>query len=460
MAVALANPPPEVRGAVRDSLVGAEGFESLPTADQREIANALVRIAHAAQLFEAEAAPRKGGAAVAAGMSAGEHYSGTAVAGVAGTTHAVLRAISFPRFVAELVNGIFRAMVDTNQQQLQQYIELVRGVSQSLDGFASTGGSSDDPAKRWLADQFPQSFRIEEPEAPDPRDIPDPEDTPDPVRLIPVGAPPTVDAVRAALNLEPDTAIPGTDAQQLIPFVRSSLARNRQQMLATMVQMGMQRIVIDSGRIAASMRFHIDAQSAAREQEHSGFDTRTTVGASASGGFGFWSASASVNSTIGYVRTDDVTTNESTNVSADLDSSVELHFRTDQVPLDRIASQNTVERLRLNTLNPEREAAIAAETDRARITANGAANPPTPAPTGGASSLAPSQTVTPPALAPITPRGTGTTGGGTSTPPPPASGTAPPPTSGSGTGSGSGTATGTATPPVTTGSGTAPAPVH
>src|SRR4029450_5877282 len=46
------------------------------------------------------------------------------------------------------------------------------------------------------------------------------------------------------------------------------------------------------------------------------------------------------------------------------------HFRTDQVPLDRIASQQTVERLRLNTLNPEREAQIAAETDRARIDAN------------------------------------------------------------------------------------------
>ncbi len=456
MATELASPPPAVRGAIRDSLTTAQGFDSVGEGDRREIANALVRIAHAAQLFEAESAPRKP-APVAAGMNAGDHYSGTAVAGVAGTAHAVLRAISFPRFVAELINGIFRAMVDTNQQQLQQYVELVRGVSQSLDGFASTGGSSDDPAKRWIADQFPQSFRIEEPEPPDPRDIPDPEDTPDPVRLVPIGAPPTVDAVRAALNLEPDTAIPGTDAQQLIPFVRSSLARNRQQMLATMVQMGMQRIVIDSGRIAASMRFHIDAQSAAREQEHTGFDTRTTLGASASGGFGFWSASASVNSTIGYVRTDDVTTNESTNVSADLDSSVELHFRTDQVPLDRIASQNTVERLRLNTLNPEREASIAAETDRARITANGAANPPGAASSGG-SGLAPSQTVTPPALAPITPRGSGGTGAGSGTgttgtgagTAPATGGAASPPPSGGGV---------TANPP-TGGGATAVAPAH
>jgi hypothetical protein len=72
--------------------------------------------------------------------------------------------------------------------------------------------------------------------------------------------------------------------------------RNRQQMLATMVQMGMQRIVVDSGRISAGMRFHIDASSAAAEQRHSGFDTRTTIGASGSVGFGWWSASASLNS--------------------------------------------------------------------------------------------------------------------------------------------------------------------
>ncbi|QNQ09671.1 hypothetical protein [Sphingomonas alpina] len=387
---ALAQPPGHVRAVVHDALTQAQGFEQVAPDDRRTIANALVRIAHAAKLLEEESsapAPARAAAPVARAMDAEEHYGGSAVEGMAGTTRRMLQAISFPRFVNELITGVFRAMVETNQQQLQQYVELVRGVSQSLDGFSSLGGSSDDPAKRWLAQQFPQSFAVEEPEPPDPRDVPDPEDEPEPVRLTTRGAPPSADAIRAALSVEPGTAVP-TGAQELVPFVRASLARNRQQMLATMVQMGMQRIVIDSGRINASMRFHIDASSAAEEQSHSGFDTRTTMGASASGGFGLWSASASVNTTIGYVRTDDVATREQTNASADLNSSVELHFRTDQVPLDRIASEQTVERLRLNTLNPERELSIAAETDRARITADQAANtaraanrPPALAPT-------------------------------------------------------------------------------
>lgn len=363
-AAVLERPPDELRAVVRDALTRDGAHEALADDERREIARALVRIAHAAKIL-GEEAEKPGPVRTARAMSAAEAYGGSSVANMADTARRTIQAISFPRFVAELIQGVFRAMVETNQVQLQQYLELIRGVSQSLEGFSSLGGNSDDPAKRWLADQFPASYAIEEP---DPEDF-DPEEGPEPIRLITRGSAPSADAIRAALGTEADAEVP-TSPQELVGFVKRSLARNRQGMLATMIQMGMQRIVIDSGRIHASMRFHIDASSAAAEQAHSGFDTRHSVAASGSVGFGPWSASASVSSTIGYVRTTDTQTEERTNASADLNSSVELQFRTDQVPLDRLASQQTVERLRLNTLNPEREMQIANETDRARITAN------------------------------------------------------------------------------------------
>jgi hypothetical protein len=232
----------------------------------------------------------------------------------------------------------------------------------------------------------------------------DPDDPPEGVQLVTRGPPPSQDALGAALSLAPGEPVPSGGGPELVAFVRRSLARNRQQVLATMVQMGMQRIVVDSGRISAAMRFHIDASSAAAEQSHSGFDTRTTIGASASASLGWWSASASVSSTIGYVQTTDVQTREEVNAGADLTSSVELHFRTDQVPLDRIASQQTVQRLQLNTLNPERELQIAAETDRARI----AARPPVEAARAASPAPAPapapaSAPTRPPAPAPAPP---------------------------------------------------------
>ena len=63
--------------------------------------------------------------------------------------------ISFPRFVTELITGVFKAMVETNQQQLQQYVELVRGVSQSLDGFAALAAA----ATTWPSAGWPTSSR-------------------------------------------------------------------------------------------------------------------------------------------------------------------------------------------------------------------------------------------------------------------------------------------------------------
>lgn len=363
-----AAPPSHLRQTIREHLTQAKEFDALDEDDRRAIAHSLVKIAHAAKLLDAQIEGKEHTPAISKAMNAGDSFSGAAVDRVASSTRQILNAISFPRFVSELINGVFRAMVETNQAQLQQYVELVRGVSQSLEGFSSVSGN-DDMAKRWLAEQFPASYAVD---LPDPDDQPDPDDEPEPLRLRTLGAPPEAAALRAALNLEPDAAIPlGGSPQELIPFVRQSLARNRQQMLATMVQMGMQRIVVDSGRISAGMRFHIDASSAAAEQSSTAFDTRTTIGASASGGIGPFSASASVNSTIGFVATNDRRTSEDLNASADLTSSVELHFRTDQVPLDRIASQNTVARLALNTLNPEREMELNRQTDDARLSRRG-----------------------------------------------------------------------------------------
>lgn len=366
---ALASPPPALREGVRQALTAATQFDRLDAEDRREIAHALVRIAHAAKLLD-DAASGPGGTAPVRAMTAADDFSGTAVGRIGDTARQIMSAISFPRFVKELINGVFRAMVETNQQQIQQYVELVRAVSQSLEGFASLGGD-DTAARRWLAETFPQSYRLElpEPEDTDPRGR-DPDDPPEQSRLVTTGSAPSPEALRAALGLEANAEIPSGGAEALVPFVRRSLAKNRQQVLATMVQMGMQRIVVDSGRIHAAMRFHIDARSAAEEQKRTKFDTRTSVSARASGGFGLWSASAAVESTIGYVQAADRQTREELNASADLNSSVELHFRTDQVPLDRLASQQTTERLRLNTLNPERELDIArqADVERANVT--------------------------------------------------------------------------------------------
>jgi hypothetical protein len=70
--------------------------------------------------------------------------------------------------------------------------------------------------------------------------------------------------------------------------------------------------------------------------------------------------------TIGYVSTQKTQSTEEMNTDLDLNSSVELYFKTDYVPLDRLAGAGQVDRIKVNTLNPAAEEAAALKAREAR----------------------------------------------------------------------------------------------
>jgi precorrin-6B methylase 2 len=356
-----ARPPPErVRAAVRELLLACEGFGQLDAPTRRDLARGLVTICATAQTLgeEGAAAQRQ----LAQAQSAGSEFSGVSALRVADTTKQILNAVSFPRFVTELINGVFKAIVDTNQQQLGSYVELIRNVASSVDGFADAnvgvGG-----ARGWLAERFPESFEISGASDDDtpPADAEEARERAAEaaantrLRLRPAASMPSPAALRLVLGLPEGEATGGGDPESLVPLARMAMARNRQQMLSTMVMLGLQRIVIDSGRLHASMRFHIDTRSAANDDRGSQFDARHSSTLQGSVGFGPWGASAAMTNTIGYVSTQKTQTTEEMNTDLNLDSSVELVFKTDYLPLERLAGGPQLERIKVNTLNPEAE---------------------------------------------------------------------------------------------------------
>jgi hypothetical protein len=374
-----ATPPTEVRGAVRDLLSACANYHTLEPDTRKTIAGSMVRIAAAAQALveEAEPPPKPPPPkpVMARAMNAGSDFSGVAADKVAGTTSAILKAVSFPRFVTELINGVFKALNDSNQQQLASYIELIQNVSNTLDGFADANvGVSG--ARAWLAERFPGSFVVQGDEdlQPEPgmsaeerRELQAERDASTRLRMAPNATMPSQAALKGAFGLGPQDSVPSTgDPESLVPFARTVIARNRQQMLSTMVMMGMQRIVIESGRLSASMRFHIDTRSAAASDAGSSFDTRTNMDVSGGAKFGPWGMEAKVQSTIGYVSTQRSQTTEEMNTDLELSSNVELLFKTDYVSLDRLAGGPTQERIRVNAMNPDAEAKLAQQDHAAR----------------------------------------------------------------------------------------------
>ena len=372
------TPPPWLRAAVRQQLAHTQAYAELPPEQRRDLAQAMVKVSHLVALslqeeHEAEQAirrrqPRAQQAAVES-LEAQPDF-GTATRQIGQTTRDTLNAISFPRFVTDLLNGVFRAMNDSNQTQLQQYLQLLNAVSGSAQGFEQLA-THETQARQWLVDHFPDQLEMDAPEAPDPEDRPEPGETPDPddapevprLRLRPGGHMPEPDTLRAAFGLGPDEPIEAANPEALVPFARRQLARQRQQMLATMVMMGMNRIVIDAGKINAAMRFHIDTRSAASQDRGSQFGMQNRVKAGGSFGIGAWGASAEVENTISYVNTERSQRTEEINTEAELNSSVELHFHTDAVPLNRLAAQAQADRIRNASINPS------AELETAHITA-------------------------------------------------------------------------------------------
>lgn len=357
---------------MRDVLEQAPNFHALSSEQRTALAKSMVQVSTlAAELIAEEGqaegeierrAPARPAPPLA--MAQEQPGFGEAANRIAGITHNVLNAVSFPRFVTDLINGVFRAMVDANQQQMQQYVQLLQAVSASAEGFErSQFGLAG--VRQWVADHFSEAIEYD---APDPEDEPDPEEIANiTLRLRGGASMPGSAEIRATLGIPENEPVEASNPEQLVPLARRYLARQRQQQLATMVMLGMQRIVIDSGKINAAMRFHIDTRSAASEDRGSQFGIQNRIRASGSFGVGPWGASAEAENTISYVSTQRSQNTEEINTDLELNSSVELNFHTDYLPLNRMAAQAQADRIRNATLNPAAETADPVEARNTRL---------------------------------------------------------------------------------------------
>jgi len=365
---------PVVRTAVRDLLSSSQAFHSLAPEERKAAAQAMVKVCQTAvslmrQEAKADLEAKSGttparARGIATAQSARQEFGGVSASKVAGTTQAILNAVSFPRFVTDLINGVFRAMVDSNRQQMASYVDLIKNVAASVDGFAEMS-LGQDQARQWVVDTFPGSFEIrggaDADTAPEDRAE---ENESARVHLREGASMPSEEALRSALGLGPEESAPSGDPETaLVPFARRAIARQRQQVLASMVMMGMQRIVIESGRINAAMRFHIDTRSAASDESGSKFNLENQASVKAN----YWGVEMAMKNTIGYVSTQKQQSTEEMNTDLDLNSSVELVFKTDYLSLDRMAGKGQVDRIKVNTINPDAEEKLASQERQARL---------------------------------------------------------------------------------------------
>jgi hypothetical protein len=275
------------------------------------------------------AAPGTGIAPAQGGAPAG---GGSATGRVAEVTRATLNAIDFPQFVASLIQGTFKAIVDASIQQMTAYAELLKSVAQTVDRFMDDH-ITEGMAKDHLADEYGYLFKRDTSKGRPELVVDRTANREVPSFLKDLGFDTPHDLNKQSLH------------ERIIPATRRSLAEQRQQTLATMVLMGINRVVVDDGEILAKLQFHIDAS----EETSIKFDQQkaTTGNMAGEAGTGMFNAQALM------VNTASVNAQSDINVRADLTGQVRVKFKSETFPLERFADSAAIQLINVNAKVPE-----------------------------------------------------------------------------------------------------------
>jgi hypothetical protein len=355
-----------VRPHVRRLLQSSAGFRALPAAEQQEIARNMVRVASymanpddlarhelgpAGGVLARDATPpiaapasRSQGASVRAlnaveqaknkaseksGTAAGADFVDASTSTLGAKAKKLMEAVDFPKFVGGLIQNVFQAIVDATIQQMRAYADLLKSVSQSVDEFAQDNISMDN-ARDYVAGKFPDAMSVKK--------------NPDGGgNMLAMNDVDDMDATMARINAELGLAKPVddiSDAEQESRFVQAArlqMARSRQQLLSSMVILGINRIVVTDGQINAKVVFDFRASDEMMRDAKAGLtDTQSSYNRnkSAAGVHFGWGAAGSVNENVQRHMTTvsssvDETSESKQDMKAKLTGEVRVNFKSD-----------------------------------------------------------------------------------------------------------------------------------
>ena len=373
----------EVRPAVRDMLLASKAFAELSPAEQRRLAAQMVKVSSylanpegVVTAGDTEGAPVRAQAeaptdaarraAVGTHDPVNDEFQASAVRQGVEQFGALVQKVDFPMFVSGLIHGVFEAIVDTSIKQMRAYGELVANVAKTVDQFAQDNISANN-ARDYLANRFPDKLEVGQSELSGGFAEGDPPPPPQPKLKVKAEDPEAaLKEISAELGLPTPIKDLSDETQEaeLVRQARLQIARGRQQMLASMVMLGINRIVVTDGLINAKVVFDIRASDSARrvarasmaDTAHDSFSQKTEVG------YDSWfspvSGSATEQSSSDHVATVQSSVEENSEskaeVKAKLTGEVRVNFKSDYFPMDKMANPQMIAAIKGNAVPPDK----------------------------------------------------------------------------------------------------------
>lgn len=265
-----------------------------------------------------------------------------------------VKDVDFPKFVSGLIEGVFTSIVNSSIKQMHEFGKYLQMVAMTVRDFASENVPMNE-ARDNLAAKYPQALQTQG-QGPNKK----------------LQRRPGVDDAKMPNFKELfglDDADPDDEDSELeiVQAHQLTMARQRQQMLATMVLMGINRIVVTDGEIKASVEFSVTShEGASREltgttedvQRH--FDTQSESAYEYEYDRSFWGTDGSGsgsnrNRSATNVRVASATSGLTEKSDAYMDSKAKLtgfvhvKFKSETFPLEKMASQVEFDAVQANS---------------------------------------------------------------------------------------------------------------
>ncbi len=360
-----------VRPMVRDMLTRIPAYSEMEREEQLQLANNMVRllayvddpngvVSHAmadpATRARAAATGRPGRPLAAAQADANEQtrknlsqspgFAGKDfVAGAAaqGTDQFVrlVNEVDFPSFVGGLIQNVFISIVETSIEQMRAYAELVANVAKSAEEYMNEHIGVGQ-ARDYLVDRFPDLLDVDVDEEGNSR-----------LRMKDQNNEGGLAEMQTSMGIQgPQFEDLSDDEEELrlVNGARLIMAKSRQQLLASMVMLGINRIVVTDGSITAKVKFDMrSTDTAQRDYKASAYDQQTQRNRNTSVfggsflGFGGGSVNVNTRSHVATVKTSvDESSDSRLDLSAKMQGEVRVNFKSDYLPLEKMATPEMI----------------------------------------------------------------------------------------------------------------------
>jgi hypothetical protein len=283
----------------------------------------------------------------------------------------MVQKVDFPKFVGGLIKNVFQAIVESSIEQMRAYGELIANVAKTTAQFMNDN-ISEGAGRDYLAESFPDVLSVQVQGGSEGFDAENAgaAAATSSARLVTQGddAEQRLGEISRGYNLDPPVTDLSDDKSELrlVTAARLQMAKQRQQLLSSMVMLGINRIVVTDGSINAKVIFDMRASDTAKRNYTASMHDRESQKSkqSVNTNFSAWYSPLSVSTgfeaeqehvaTVGSAL--DETSESKAEVKAKLSGEVRVNFKSDYLPLDKMATPEMMSVIQGNSTpyNPNR----------------------------------------------------------------------------------------------------------